>query len=130
MRCSSGSICSSAATRLTASSCSRLGHAAALHAEGDVLAHRHRRVERVGLEHHGDVAVLGRHRVDQAVADADLAGGDALEPGDHGEQGGLAAARGADQGDELAGLRFEVDALQHLDGAEALAQVADGQRAT
>jgi len=31
-----------------------------------VLAHRHVRVERVVLEHHGDVAVLRRHVVDHA----------------------------------------------------------------
>ena len=37
-----------------------LGHAPALHAEGHVLARRHRRVERIGLEHHGDVAILWR----------------------------------------------------------------------
>ena len=48
-----------------------------------------------------------------------------LEPGDHGEQRGFAAARRADQRDELAGLGLEIDALQHLDGAEVLAQVPD-----
>ena len=46
-----------------------------------------------------------------------------FEPGDHGQQGGLAAARGADQRDELAGLGLDVDALQHLDRAEALAEL-------
>ena len=88
---------------------------------------RHGRVERVGLEHHGDVAVLRLDRIDQPVADADLARGHGLEPGDHGQQGGLAAAGGADQRDELARAGLEVDALEHLDDAVALAQVADGQ---
>ena len=46
-----------------------------------------------------------------------------LEPGDHRQQRRLAAAGRADQRDEFAGLRLEVDALQHLDHAEALAQV-------
>ena len=64
---------------------------------------------------------FGGDVVDDALADRDLAGGDRLEPGDHGEQRRLAAARRADQHDELAGLDLEVDALQHLDGAEALA---------
>ena len=61
-------------------------HAAALHAEGDVLPGRHRRIERVGLEHHRDVAIFWRHRVDEAAIDADLAVAHGLEAGDHGEQ--------------------------------------------
>jgi hypothetical protein len=44
----------------------RLGIAAQLQAEGHVLVDAHVRVERVVLEHHGDVAVLGRHVVDLA----------------------------------------------------------------
>ena len=79
-----------------------LGHPAALHAEGDVLPHRHGRVERVGLEHHGDVPVLRLDVVDQTIADADLAGGDRLEPRDHRQQGGFAATRRPHERDELA----------------------------
>ena len=105
-----------------------LRHAAALHAEGHVLARGHRRVKRVGLEHHGDVAVLGRDRVDQRSVDADLALADALQARDHREQSRLAAARRADEGDELARLRLELDPLQDLDRAEALVQPRDGQR--
>ena len=70
--------------------------------ERHVLAHRHVRVERVGLEHHRDVAVLGCLVVDHLAVDAQLALGDVLEPGDHVERRGLPAARGADQDDELA----------------------------
>ena len=51
-----------------------------------------------------------------------------LESRDHREQRRLAAAGRADEHDELARSRLEVDALQHLDGAEALAQARDGQR--
>ena len=64
---------------------------------------------------------FGGDVVDDAPADPDLAGADRLEPGDHREQRRLAAAGRADQHDELAGLDLEVDVLQHLDGAEALA---------
>ena len=38
--------------------------------EGHVLPHRHVRVERVGLEHHRDVTVLGRLVVDHLAVDA------------------------------------------------------------
>ena len=41
--------------------------------KADVLVDRHVRVERVGLEHHGDVAVLGIDVVDHAVAYPELA---------------------------------------------------------
>ena len=101
------------------------GHAPAFHAERDVLAHCHRRVQRVGLEHHRDVAVLRLDAVDDAPGDLDRAAADALKPGEHCQQRRLAAARRADQRDELAGLGFEVDVVQHLDVAEALVQIAD-----
>ena len=43
-----------------------LGRAGELEREAHVLADGHVRVERVGLEHHGDVALLGRQGVDHA----------------------------------------------------------------
>ena len=47
---------------------------AQLEPEAEVLLDRHVRVERVVLEHHGDVSVAGGHVGDDAVADHDLAG--------------------------------------------------------
>ena len=46
-----------------------LGDLAQLEPEGEVLADRHVRVERVALEDHRDVAILGRDVVDDAIAD-------------------------------------------------------------
>ena len=46
-----------------------LGDLAQLQPEGEVVADRHVRVERVALEDHRDVAILGRDVVDDAVAD-------------------------------------------------------------
>ena len=46
-----------------------LGDLAQLQPEREVLADRHVRVERVALEDHRDVAILGRDVVDDAVAD-------------------------------------------------------------
>jgi hypothetical protein len=68
-----------------------LGHA---HRKGDVLAHRHMRVERVGLEHHGQAALGGRHVGRVGAVDLDLPAGDVLQPRDQAQQRGLAAARG------------------------------------
>ena len=70
----------------------RSGQAADAQAISHVVVHAHVRIERVVLEHHRDVAVLGLEFVHHAAADRDLAGADRLEPGDHAQQGGLAAA--------------------------------------
>src|SRR3546814_10793770 len=51
----------------------RLRHAAQPQAIGHVVVDRHVRIERVVLEHHGDVAVLGLQPVDHALGDGDLA---------------------------------------------------------
>ena len=42
-------------------------------AEGEIVVDAHVLVERVVLEHHGDVAVARRQVVDDPVADADVA---------------------------------------------------------
>ena len=83
--------------------------AAPLQPEGQVVAHVHVGVEGVGLEHHGDVAVLGGDVVHDPAVDRELAGGDALQSRDHPQDGGLAAPRGAEQDHELAVLHPEAD---------------------
>ena len=100
-------------------------HVSALHAERHVLGHGHGRVKRVGLEHHGDVAVLGMGVVDDPIADPDVATARLLKAGDDGEQRGLAAAGRAEEDDELAILRHKIDALEHPDRAEGFVQVDD-----
>ena len=82
-----------------------------LQCEAHVVPDRHVRVERVVLEHHRDVAVLGRQLGDVAVADVDRAGGDVLEPGEHAQRGRLAAAGGTDQDEELPVLDLRSSSL-------------------
>src|SRR5450759_264456 len=43
-----------------------------LEAEGEVVVHAHVGIERIALEDHRDVAILGRHVVDHPVGDLDL----------------------------------------------------------
>ena len=92
-----------------------------LEGEGDVAAHAHVRIERVGLEHHGEPALRRADLGDVLAVDQDLAGGHVLEAGDQPQERRLAAARGADEDGELAVLDVEIDAVDDVDGAERLA---------
>ena len=93
-----------------------------------VVANGHVRIERVVLEHHRDVALLRRHAVDHLTADADFAVGDLLEPGNHPQQGRLAASRRADQNAKFSVSNIDVDAAYHLRRAEILAHRPDAYR--
>jgi hypothetical protein len=92
-----------------------LGELAHLQAERHVVVHGHVRIERVVLEHHGDVAVLRRQVVDHAIADDDLAAGNLLEPGHHPERGRLAAAGGPDEHHEFLVADVEIHVLDGVD---------------
>ncbi len=49
--------------------------------KGHVVVHAHVRIEGVRLEDHGDVPILGRNVVDDAITDQDLSFGNLLQPG-------------------------------------------------
>src|SRR6185295_2805334 len=78
------------------------------------VVHAHVRIERVVLEHHGDIAVLGLEVVNHPIADSDLARGDGLQPRHHAQQRRLAAARGSEDDDELAVFDLHRHAVDHL----------------
>ncbi|EYD75220.1 hypothetical protein Rumeso_03202 [Rubellimicrobium mesophilum DSM 19309] len=71
----------------------------------------HLPIERVVLEHHGDVPVLGLELVDARLVYGDLAPSDDIEPREHPQKGGLAAAGGTDEDDELSVLEAGVHAV-------------------
>ena len=89
-----------------------------LESERHVLAHGHVRVQRVRLEHHGEPAIRGGHVVDPRAVDHDVAARDLLEPADHAQERGLAAAGRPDEDDELAIGDREVHAVDHARGVE------------
>ena len=73
-----------------------------LEREGEVLEDRLVRVERVVLEHHGDIALARRQPVDDLRGDADLTLAHMLEACDHPQRRRLAAAGWPDEHHELA----------------------------
>jgi hypothetical protein len=90
--------------------------------EGHVLPHRHVREQRIGLEHHAHIALGGRDVGNVFAADGDVAGVGVLQPCEQAQRGGLAAARRAEQRDELAGMQGQVEPVQRDDGTVVPAQ--------
>lgn len=74
-----------------------------LKAEGDVLGHCQVGEEGVGLKHDAKIALLGRQAGDIAPSLPDLAVVRQIQAGDGSEQGGFAAAGGAEKADKLPG---------------------------
>src|SRR5690606_2830116 len=68
--------------------------------------------ERVALEDHGEVAVLGFDVGDVVATDGEGARRDLLEPGDEPQRRRLAATRGADEHEELAVVDVEGEAVE------------------
>ena len=103
----------------------RLGHAFLLQAVGDVLVDRHVGKQRVGLEHHVDRALVGRHGGHVHAVDEDAAGRRLLEAGQHAQQRRLAAAGAAENREELAAMDVERHPVDRRDAVEQLRHVAD-----
>ena len=93
-----------------------LGHLLDLQPVPDIAPHRQVREQGVILEDHRRRAALCRQVVDAVPANQQVATGDGLEPRDHPQGRCLAAARGAEQGDELTLLDVEID-VDHRRGA-------------
>ena len=93
-----------------------LGGRVAVHleAEAHVFLDGHVGIERVGLEHHRNAALGGVEPRDVTGADVDLSFGRLLEPGDHAQERGLAAARGAHEDAEFAVLDLKIHPVDHL----------------
>ncbi len=93
------------------------------HGKGQVVADVQPRQQRRLLEDDADLVARTVHR---AAVDADLAVGRSHQPGEDAQQRGLAAARGAEHGDELVAADVETGVVQRhhlaaIGGGEDLA---------
>ena len=114
----------------------RLGHVAAAalgagQAEADVALDGQVREQRAVLRDVADVPGLGGDVqagcLQHAAVEQDAAAIRGLKPGDQPQQRRLAAAGGAEQGDDVAGGDGEVDPAQHLAPAPELAEAFNDQ---
>ena len=109
----------------------RVHHAQLAQRKGDVLGHGEGREQGALLEQHAIAALAGeacaRAARPQVLAkQGDAAGSRLGEPDEVAQQGRLATAGTADQGDDLAALDVEVQALMHHLAPEAGADPAQG----
>ena len=93
--------------------------------EGNVVADREVREERVVLEHHVERTFRGSHGGDVIVADQDATRRGLLKPGDKAQCRGLSAAAWSEQREELPGTNLDVDIVDSGDRAETLGDVFD-----
>ena len=83
------------------------------------------RVERIGLEDHGHVAIAAGHMLDFAISDQDATGGDILETGDHSQRRRLAATRWPEKNNEFSGFDREIDGVNGDRVAKTLGQILE-----
>ncbi|MNV55478.1 hypothetical protein D3C71_1477120 [compost metagenome] len=87
------------------------------------------RIKRIGLEDHGEAAGGGGRFGHVLAVDGDRAAGQVFQACDEAQEGGFAAARGADEDDELAILDFQIDGRNDLGFAKVLLDVLEGNAA-
>ena len=83
------------------------------------------REQAVRLEHHAHVALVRGHLGDVPAADRHGARGGLVQAGEDPQRGRLAAARRAEQGDQLTRLDVQGQPVERLDGAVDPGQVVE-----
>jgi hypothetical protein len=101
----------------------RFGSLAQFQTKGHVVIDTHVRVQSIALEHHRDVAILGWDIIHNTIADQDIPLGDLLQPCQHAQAGGLAAARRTHEDDEFLVLDVDVEVADCSDIAVPLVHV-------
>ncbi|MNT61554.1 hypothetical protein D3C72_1992070 [compost metagenome] len=83
------------------------------------------REQRIGLEHHVDRALVGRHRRHVLAIDLDGARGRLLEAGQHAQQCRFAGPRTTQEAEKFALVDVERDVVDRRDITEFLGDVPD-----
>ncbi len=86
------------------------------------------RIERIILEHHGDIAFLGAQVIYHTRTNGDFTIADFLKSCDHAQERGFSAARRANQNDKFAVFDINRHAMQNADIAIFLDCISDGYR--
>ncbi len=86
----------------------------------DILGHGLVRIERIGLEHHRDVAIFRQHFGDIALTDMHASRARSLQPRQDAKRRCLSRTGRSQQHKELPRLDLEIELLQHFHAAEAL----------
>src|SRR5579863_324978 len=102
-----------------------LSNSVADEAEAQVLAHAHVRIERIGLEHHRHSASRRQEVLAALSVEPDLASSHVLESRDHPQKRRLPATRWTHEDGEDSRIHNKVDAMNDLDGLEALAYASE-----
>ena len=89
-----------------------LADLAHLQTELDVVGHAQMREQRIVLEHHGNAALRRRQMGNVATIDAHRPRGGHVQPGNHAQGGGFAAARRAEQDAERAWFNAQIHGMQ------------------
>ena len=100
-------------------------HARDLEAVGDIVGDAHVRKDGIALEHHVHRPLVWRDTGHILPVDQDMALGRQFEAGDHAQQRRLAAARRAEQHEELACHDVEADVIDRGHLAEAFGDILD-----
>ena len=101
--------------------------------EGDVFQAGERGQEVEELEDEADFVAAEAGEIvigeggDGLAVDADLARGGAVQAADEIEEGGLAGARGSDDGDHLAARDFQMDGFERSDLAFPVVELGDAR---
>ena len=98
----------------------RTRHPVLMQAESDVSGDGEMRKQRVALEHHVDGTAVRRNRRKVLAGEQHLPLVGRLEAGEHAQQRGLAAAGGAEQREELAGIDVEAEPIDRGNAGKAL----------
>ena len=92
-----------------------LGKLAQLQAIGHVVINVVMGKQRVALEHHGGIPLVGGQLIDLLAAQPDAALVGAFKAGDHTKRGGLAAAGGAQQRHKAARLNIQAHLIHRVE---------------